>query len=164
MLITTETVKNSFYKNSHSKLLLFAFGDPRFCHHFQEESEKPYSNVPKRDFLPEFVYNQFYKFSSLPTHNRILYNNSLCMTLRVLSWTKSQVNYRTALHTNRNLSTPDNFKNYSPLPLTCHLWFKPGKTRLTLYDKQISVINPLVINQVPKVAQLARTLRVSISE
>lgn len=158
MLITTETVQNSFYKNSHCKLLLFAFGDPRFRHHFQEESEKPYSNVPKRDFLPEFVYNQFYKFSSLPTHIR------LCVTLRVLSWTKSQVNYRTALHTNRNLSTPDNFKNYSPLPLTCNLWFKPGKTRLTLYDKQISVINPLVINQVPKVAQLARTLTVCITE
>lgn len=83
---------------------------------------------------------------------------------RVLSWTKFQVNYRTALYTNRNLSTPDNFKNYSPLPLTRNLWFKPGKTRLTLYDKQISVINPLVINQVPKVAQLARTLRVCISE
>lgn len=142
-LITMETEKNIYHRNSHSKLWLFVFAEPRFCHCFPRRVREVLQWCSlKKVFFSEFLHNQFHIFSHISIG--VLYNNSLWMIPAIPSWTKSQMDYR-------QISTLTKFSVYLPtlktisFILTIKPWFKWGKT----YNRHMFVIiNPLVIQTI----------------
>lgn len=101
----------------------------------------------KQVFFSELLCNQLQNIFSLHTYVEVLYNKSLRMSLTVLSWTKSQMNYKANLYMNKILIIPANFKNYSLYPIKPR--FQPIKTRLMLWGRHIfMIINPLVVHTI----------------